>query len=252
MKFNKIILSISAILIFALMSFQTTPSAKEIIERSDKNQQGTTNQGEMAMTIIRPTWKRTMTMKTWAKGDDYSLMLITGPARDKGIAHLKRGKEIWNWQPSISRTVKLPPSMMSQSWMGSDFTNDDLVRQSSIVKDYKHKILKTETLEGRKCYKIEMIPHDEAAIVWGKVIIWVDSEDYLQLKTEFYDEDDYLVNTMIGKNIKKWGKRSLPSVMEIIPADKPGHKTIIEYKKMIFDKKIDDNFFTTRNMKRVR
>src|SRR5690606_1606609 len=98
----------------------------------------------------------------WGKGDELALILVTAPARDKGTAFLKRGNEIWNWQPSIDRTVKMPPSMMAQSWMGSDFTNDDLVKHSSVVNDFDHTLLGSETIEGRACHKIEMIPKESA------------------------------------------------------------------------------------------
>ena len=109
-------------------------TATEIIKTADQRARGITSSvGEMKMTIVRPTWSREISIKSWSKGSEYSLMLITAPARDKGAAFLKRDQEIWNWQPSIDRAIKLPPSMMMQSWMGSDFTNDDLVRESSIV-----------------------------------------------------------------------------------------------------------------------
>jgi hypothetical protein len=134
---------LSSLLIFVLglasLSAQENLDAKTIIQRSDEKLKGKTNTAELKMTIVRPSWTREMTMKSWSKGTDYSLILVTAPARDKGTAFLKRDKEIWNWQPTIDRTIKLPPSMMMQSWMGSDFTNDDLVRESSMVEDYTHK-----------------------------------------------------------------------------------------------------------------
>jgi len=227
-------------------------SATEIVRRMDEKLRGETSRGEMKMTIVRPTWEREVQMKTWSRGDEYSLILITAPARDRGAAFLKRDKEIWNWQPSIDRTIKLPPSMMMQSWMGSDFTNDDLVQQSSIVKDYEHELLGSETIDGREAYKIELRPHEEAAVVWGKVLLWVDKDEYMELKTEFYDEDDYLVNTMYGKEIKMLGGKLLPSVMEVHPADEPGNKTIVEYLSLEFDVPLDASFFSIQNMKRIK
>jgi outer membrane lipoprotein-sorting protein len=227
-------------------------NATEIIKKVEEKERGNTSYTEMKMTIVRPTWKREISMKAWSKGDDYSLILITGPARDKGVAYLKRKREMWNWQPSIDRVVKMPPSMMTQSWMGSDFTNDDLVQQSSIVNDYDHKLLGSEKIEGRDCYKIQLTPKAEAAVVWGKIIVWVDKEEYLQLKVEFYDEDDYLVNTMLGKNIREIGGRVLATRMEIIPAEEEGHKTIMEYISAKFDHKIPDQTFSIQYMKRVR
>ena len=227
-------------------------SAKEIIEKADQKLKGSSSKGAIKMTIVRPEWTREMTMKSWALGDDYSLTLVTGPARDKGTAFLKRGKEIWNWQPTIDRVIKLPPSMMMQSWMGSDFTNDDLVKQSSTVTDYEHRLLGSATIDGYDCYQLELIPKEDAPVVWGRLLVWISKEEFLQLKVEFYDEDDYLINTMLGKDIKEIGGKVLPAKMEVIPADEEGHKTIVEHLWIEFDQPIKTNFFSIQNMKRLR
>ncbi|MCB0566268.1 MAG: outer membrane lipoprotein-sorting protein [Phaeodactylibacter sp.] len=250
---KRLILAVLALtLITAFTAYSQNLTAKEIIQKADQKQRGETSVGELKMTIIRPTWKREMVMKSWSKGSEYMLILVTGPARDKGTAFLKRENEIWNWQPTIDRTIKLPPSMMMQSWMGSDFTNDDLVRESSIVVDYTHQLLGTESIEGRKCYKIELTPKENAPVVWGKVLSWIDTEEFMQMKAEFYDEDGYLVNTMYGKNVKKMDDRLLPSILEVVPADEEGHKTIVEYLDLNFNKPIKESFFSIQNMKRVR
>lgn len=228
------------------------PTAKEIIQKADEKMQGESNIATIKMSIIRPTWEREMTLRSWAKGTEYSLILVTAPARDKGTAFLKREKEIWNWQPTIDRTIKMPPSMMMQSWMGSDFTNDDLVRESSIVTDYEHELLGTETLEGRACYKIKMIPKPDAPVVWGEILIWVSKDEYLQLKSEFYDEDGYLVQTIYGKQVKEMDGRVIPSVLEVVPADEEGHKTRLEYLSLDFNEPIQPSFFSIQNMKRVK
>jgi len=248
-----LILALISITGFAFLSFQNTdPTALEIIKKMDAKQKGNTSQSEIKMTIIRPGWSREMTMKSWGLGDDFGITVITAPARDKGTAFLKRKKEIWNFQPSIDRVIKMPPSMMTQSWMGSDFTNDDLVKQSSIVVDYTHEIVGSEEIEGRDCYKIKLTPTEDAAVVWGSVLTWVDKKDYLQLKTEFYDEDEYLVNTMLGKDIKELGGQLLPAILEVIPADEPGHKTIVENLWIKFDEPMKEGFFSIQNMKRLR
>jgi outer membrane lipoprotein-sorting protein len=239
-------------LLISLPGFAQELSSKEIIEKMDDKLRGKTSRGSFKMSIVRPGWSREMTLKSWSKGNDFSLILVTAPARDKGTAFLKREKEIWNWQPTIDRAIKLPPSMMMQSWMGSDFTNDDLVRESSTVEDYDHSLIGKEMVDGRECYKINLIPKEDAPVVWGKVIIWVDMAEFMQLKTEFYDEDDYLVNTMLGKKPKEYSGKLLPSIMEVIPAEEEGHKTIIEYLDMTFDEPVDDSFFSIRNMKQVR
>jgi len=232
--------------------FVYSQNATEIIKKSEEKLRGNSSSGEMEMTIERPTWSRTMKMKTWSRGTEYSMILVTAPARDEGTVFLKRNTEIWNWVPSVERTIKLPPSMMSQSWMGSDFTNDDLVQESSILKDYTHKLLGETTIRGFDCYKIQLTPKPDAPVVWGKVISYISKEEYLQIKTEFYDEDGELVNTMEGTDIKELGGRKLPSKLIMTPADEPGNRTIMKYVQLEFDTKKPEGFYTTQNMKRLR
>ncbi len=224
----------------------------EIITKADEKVRGTYSQAEIKMTIIRPDWQREMQLKSWSAGSEYSLILVTAPARDKGMAFLKRENEMWNWQPTIDRVIKMPPSMMSQSWMGSDFTNDDLSKASSTVVDYNHEIVASETLLERECWVLELSPKEDISVIWGKIKIWIDKKDFIQLKTEFYDEDDYLINTMAGKDIQEIGGRLLPRVMEVTPAEEEGQMTRIEYLNLSFEKPIKDGFFSIQNMKRVK
>ncbi len=234
------------------MSATYGQTAMEIIDKADKKMQGNSSKTEMVMRIIRPDWTREIGIKGWALGKEYSLTLITSPARDKGSGFLKRESEIWNWQPSIDRVIKLPPSMMMQSWMGSDFTNDDLVKESSIVRDYTHTIEGDTTMNHRDTWKIVLIPHEDAAVVWGKIEAYITKDDYLQLLFRYYDEDDFLVNTMILSDIKEMGGRVIPTHLEVIPAENPDQKTEIIYKSMDFDIDLKTSFFSLQNMKRVR
>lgn len=227
-------------------------SATEVVRRADEQMRGKSSLATFSITINRPSWSREMKLKAWAKGERFSMILITAPAREKGISFLKREREVWNWIPAIERNIKLPPSMMSQSWMGTDFTNDDLVKEASAVSDYQHRHLGRETIGGRECYQIEMIPKPEAAIVWEKVIVWIDTADFLQLKTEFYDEDGELVNVMYGSEPKVLGGRLITSKIEMVPTDKEGHSTVIQYEDILFDQEIPDDFFTPRNMTRLQ
>lgn len=226
-------------------------TAKQIVEKADNLQRGESNFSIISMTIIRPKWKRTIQMKSWSKGRDYALTYITAPAKDKGQVFLKRKNEMWNWVPSISRMIKIPPSMMSQGWMGSDYTNDDILKESSIVVDYNHKITGSEKIDNIDCYKIEMMPKEDAAVVWGKVVKWISKTEFWQLKTEYFDEDNVLMRTEIATTVKQFGDRKLPSHVEIIPADKPGNKTVLDIIKSQFNIKLDDGFFSQQNMKRV-
>jgi outer membrane lipoprotein-sorting protein len=227
-------------------------NAKDIVSKAENNMRGTSSIMEMTIQIVRPTWTRSMSIKAWAKGEQYSLMVVTAPAKDAGTIFLKRVKEIWNWVPSIEKVVKLPPSMMAQSFMGTDFTNDDLVKASSRIDDYTHKIVGDTMIEGRKCWKIEMIPLPQAAVVWSKVYMWVDQKDYLELRLEFYDEDGKRVNSLQCSNIKTMGGRTIPCKMEMIPAGKKGQETVILYNSAIFNQPIADDFFTTQNMKKAK
>lgn len=248
---KKIIIGMIGILI-GLTVYSQEMTGKQLIEKSDQLQRGETNQGEMSMTIIRPKWERTIKMKIWSKGTDYSLTYITSPVKDKGQVFLKRESEMWNWMPTINRMIKLPPSMMAQGWMGSDYSNDDILKESSIVVDYNHKIIGSGKIEGTDCYKIELIPKEDAAVVWGKLIKWVSKDTFWQLKSEYYDEDYELVRTEVASEIKQFGDRELPSKLEIIPADKPGHRTVVNIISSNFNIKLDDGFFSQQNMKRVR
>jgi outer membrane lipoprotein-sorting protein len=239
-----------------LMYLFTMPAsaqnAAEIIRQMEDLMRGNSSQVEMTMTIERPRYTRDVSMKAWAKGDDYSLILITAPARDQGTTFLKRHNEIWNYVPNIDRIIKMPPSMMSQSWMGSDFTNDDLVRESSTVEDFEHSILREEEFDGRQTWVLELIPKPDTPIVWGKVLIWVEKESYIQLKIENFDQRDDLANTIEFSEIREMDNRTIPTKMTLTPADRPSQRTILSYQSMEFDIDIDESFFTQQNMRRVR
>lgn len=245
-----LILTILFLLPVVLAAQDLTP--EEIIHRSEDNLRGGSSYAEMKMTIVRPTWSRETKMKSWAKNQDQALILVTAPARDQGIAYLKRDNDIWNWQPRIERTIKLPPSMMSQSWMGSDFTNDDLVKESSLTDDYQQTLLGKEMIGDLECYKLELVPEEDAAVVWGKLIMWITVEHFMQVKTEFYDEEGFLINTMTASQFTTFDGRHLPGRMTIVPEDKPGHQTIVEYISLDFDQEIPDQVFTIQHMKNLR
>jgi len=224
----------------------------EIIQKADEKVRGKTNVSVMEMEIIRPTWKRNISMKGWTNGLDYSMTYITGPARDKGQVFMKRETEMWNWMPTIGRMIKIPASMMSQGWMGSDYTNDDILKESSIVKDYEHTISLEEKVQGFDCYKIQMLPKEEAPVIWSKVYKWITKDEFIQIKSEYYDEDDDLVKSDFGYDFKKMDGRLIPSRIEIVPADDEGKKTVLYIKEIEFDIELKASFFSQQNMKRIR
>ena len=250
MKSLKYTLSFTLILLLFQIAF--TQDAKSIVQKANELLRSKSSYSEITMEVIKEDWSRKFAMKVWAIEPDYTLVLITAPASDKGSVTLKREQQVWNWIPSIRREIKIPPSMMLQSWMGSDFTNDDLVRQSSIVEDYNHTIIGSEKYAGYDCYKIQLIPKPEAGVVWGKILSWITKDGYMEIKAEYYDEDDYLVKSMLGSEIKQLGGRAIPTHWEMIPEDKPGQKTVMEYIDIEFNAKIKESFFSKQNMKRVR
>ena len=227
-------------------------SATEMVRKADAHARGNTSKAEVLVRIVRPSWSRELTMRMWAKGTEYSMIYVVSPAKDRGTVFLKRGKEVWNWIPSIERSIKLPPSMMSQSWMGTDFSNDDLVKESSAVNDYTHAFSGTDTLLNRSCRIITMIPKPESAVVWGKVMVWIDERDLMELKMEFYDEDGVLSSVITTTEVGLMAGRMLPVTMEMTPIDKKGQKTVMSYRNLVLDDPIEDAFFSTANMKTLR
>lgn len=224
---------------------------KDIVRKADEKMRGSTMQAELIIRTVRPTWTREMQCRIWIKGNNLSMILILSPAKDKGISFLKRKKEVWNWMPALERTIKLPPSMMSQNWMGTDFTNDDLVRESSVLEDYTHTIIGDTVIQNRDCYVVNMIPKPEAGVVWSKVIVCIDKKDFIELHSRFYDDNDQLINTMNCYDIRLMGDRLIPTRFEMIPQDKKGQKTEMIYKTVIYNRPISDDFFSMENMKKL-
>ncbi|HCG7478102.1 TPA: outer membrane lipoprotein-sorting protein [Vibrio parahaemolyticus] len=244
--------AVAALLFLFFTSLSYAESAFDIVQKSDQAMRGKSSYSEATMEIVRPDWTRSMTMKSWTKGTELSLVLVTAPAKDKGSASLKRHREMWNWVPSIERVIKIAPSMLSQSWMGSDFTNDDLINQSSIVVDYQHALLGNDSFEGDKVWVIEATAKPDAPVVWNKVTLWISQSTYLQRKVEFYDEFDERVNVLTTYNVKELGGRKIATRMEMKPVDKPGNKTIFTTHQAQFDFDINDDFFSQQQMKSLR
>jgi outer membrane lipoprotein-sorting protein len=246
---------VKALFLFLVMisvnsSFGQT--AKEVVQQTEDKMRGKTSEAGIIIKTFRPSWSREMRVKTWLKGTAYSMILVESPPKDKGIVFLKRKNEVWNWMPSIEKVIKLPTSMMSQSWMGTDFTNDDLVKESSMVTDYTHEFAADTVINNRKCYTVIMIPTQEASVVWGKLVVCIDKADMVQLHVRFYDENNVLINTMNGYEVKMMGGRLIPTRFEMIPADKKNQKTEMIYQYVYFDRPINDGFFTPEKMKTVQ
>jgi len=246
-------LRVRLLLILILYSWRASAQdAREIIRRAEARTRGNASASQITITTVRPGWSREMAVKAWTKGNDLTIILITAPAKDRGVVFLRRGREVWNWIPSIERNIKLPPSMMGQSWMGTDFTNDDLVKEASIVDDYDHRLEGMDSIGGRRCHRIRLTPKPEASVVWGRLVIWVDERDLLMLRTEYYDESGLLANTLLASDVRMLGGRLLPARIEMVPADKKGHRTVMTYRALVFDPPLPPDFFTTQQMPKLQ
>jgi outer membrane lipoprotein-sorting protein len=242
-------------LLLIFISFNNTyaqTDATEIVRKANDLMMGRSSESIATMTVVRPTWTRKVSMKSWSLGNDYYMILITDPAQDKGQVFLKRFNEMWNWMPTISRIIRIPPSMMGQNWMGSDFTNNDLVKANSIVDDYTHKLLGTETFGGYDCYKIELTPKPNAAVVWDKIIVWIVKDKYFMMKSEFYNEDGELVNRETQSDIRHFDDRDLPAKLVMTPVKEKSKQTILEFQQLRFNISLNAGFFSQQNMKNVR
>jgi hypothetical protein len=240
-----------AILLFApLLVF--AQEAREILEQVEHNMRGHAFYAEMTMETVRPGHTTEISMRIWSLGDDYALIYITAPAREAGTAYLKRKNEIWNYQPRIDRTVRMPPSMMSQSWMGSDFTNNELVSGTSTVHDFHHELAGTVMVESHECYMIELVPWSENPVVYNRVIYYVSREFYLPLMVENYDEHDDLVNTIHFREIREFDGRNFPAVMEMIPSGEEERKTVITTHSIEFGIDISEKFFSIENLTEIK
>ena len=226
-------------------------SAEAIIKAAIDHERDISSYSLITMTIHRPDWERSMTMRSWTKGMKKSLVRVVEPKKDEGSANLLLGESMWSYTPKINRVIKLPSSMMNQSWMGSDFTNNDLAKADDIVDQYTHTIKSVQQQNGKKVYIIESIPKDEAPIVWGKEIIQV-REDYIMLEHEFYDQDGKLVKKLVTSNIKNMGDKVVASDLKMIKMERPDEWTRVVIKDAKFGINLPDQVFTLSNLRNPR
>jgi outer membrane lipoprotein-sorting protein len=220
-----------------------------IIDKVDKLFRSDNSYSELEMEITTPNWQRTLKMNMWTEGMDKTFIRVTHPRKDAGMATLRIETEMWNYFPKINKVMKVPPSMMMSSWMGSDFTNDDLVKESSLREDYDGRLFVPEGGDPG-VYYIELVPHTDSPIVWGKLIFTVRKDDYMPLKEEFYDEKGQLMRIMEFTDVRDFGGRRIPAVLEMVNLAKEDHKTIIRYNEAKFDIKMRGDTFTLRNLQK--
>ena len=244
----------TAFLLLTLLPLATmaqTPTPEDIIRKAMDHWRGVNSFGEMTMVIHRPDWERSMSMQAWTEGDKNTLVRVTAPARDAGNGTLLVDNSMWTYAPKINRVVKVPSSMMSQSWMGSDFSNKDISKSTDIIDQYDHKLLETREQDGHTIYVIESIPHEDAAVVWGREVLTI-RDDYVLLEQQFWDQDDILVKSMKALEIKELGGRTVASVIRMGKVDEPDEWTEMSVQDIKFDVEHDDSLFTLSNLRNPR
>ena len=250
MKYAALFSLILALTLCTPVQAQEELTAKEIIKRSDDLMRGETQKGHYTMTVVTPNWRRRLEIHIQSKGRDKMLLKILSPAKEKGITTLRVGYEMWNYLPKVERTIKIPPSMMLQPWMGSDFANDDLVKESSIVEDYDHVISERRTVRGRPLVRIRMTPKPRAGVVWQRRVMVIDTETFIPVRDEFYGKDDVLIKVLSYLDVRRISDRSIPTRWEMVSRIKPGRRTVIEVNDdLVYNEPIDDSVFTLQNIK---
>ncbi|HPQ39274.1 MAG TPA: outer membrane lipoprotein-sorting protein [bacterium] len=223
--------------------------ATVIMNHIDDMWRGDSSKATMTMHVKTERWERTLTMTAWSLGKDYSLVKILSPEKEAGTATLKYENDIYNYLPKTDRTIKITSGMMMGSWMGSHFTNDDLVKESRLADDYNLKVVFEGERDGASIWEIELTPKPDAAVVWGKILFTVRQSDLMPVESRYYDEDGDLVRTMTFSDYTTMDGRRVPARMKLIPEDDPGEFTEMIYEKLEFNVNIDSSFFSIRNLK---
>ncbi len=235
-------------ILFWAIDAQAEMTAETLVKKAFDYWRGKASVSTITMTIHRPDWERVMTIKTWTQGDSDSLFVIAKPAKDKGNGTLKAGKGMWMYNPKVNRVIKLPPSMMSQSWQGSDFSNNDLAKSDSLIKDYIHTLEATTIDKGKKIYFIKSMPKPEAPVIWGMLKLTI-REDHILLSETFFDEDLEAVKKLTAWDIQMTNDRLFPLKWKMKKSDSPDEYTQFVYEKINFKKSLRKNIFTRTNLK---
>jgi hypothetical protein len=226
--------------------------ATEIVDCVDRIMRGESSRGISTMEVVTENWSRAMEMQVWSLGTDHTLVRILSPRKDAGTATLKAGSEIWNYLPRVDRTIKIPASLMSASWMGSHFTNDDLVKESRLIEDYEITLAFEGDRDGVEVWEFDLVPRPEAPVVWGRIAYQVRKSDTMPVYARYYDEDGEVVRTMTFFDYRELGGRLIPAAMRVVPEDKPDEFTEVRYSELEFDVDLDEEYFSLRRLRDAR
>ena len=225
--------------------------ARSLVRQAMDHWRGLTSRSIMTMTIHRPDWERTMTMESWSKGDKLSLVRVIEPKRDAGNATLLNDNTMWTFSPKINRVIKVPSSMMSQSWLGSDFSNKDIAKSTDIIEQYDHELTSVEERDGHVFYTVASIPHEEAAVVWGKEVLVI-RDDFVLMEEQFWDQDGVLVKVLKTLDVAEMGGRAVARIMRMGKVDTPDEWTRLTAEEVEFDIELRDSVFTLSNLRNPR
>jgi outer membrane lipoprotein-sorting protein len=248
---KKYFATISGLIVLLLAQTLHANEAQDIVRAAIEYWRGLSSYGEMTMTIHRPDWERSMSMRAWTQGDDRSLVRVTAPKKDRGNGTLIDDNNMWSYSPKVNRVIKVPSSMMGQSWMGSDFSNKDISRVDDIIDQYDHSILSKEERDEQTVYHIESIPHEDAAVVWGKEILLI-RDDNVLLEHSFYDQDGELVKKLVSLEIGEMGGRVIAIRQRMQKVDEPDEWTEIVVDSTEYDLELKDSLFTLSNLRNPR
>jgi len=238
--------------LIACMSFADTGrDAKDIVRDAIDHWRGVSSYTEMTMVIHRPDWERSMTMQAWTKGQDKSLVRVIAPKKDRGNGTLIDDKSMWTYSPKVNRVIKVPSSMMGQSWMGSDFSNKDVARADDIIDQYDHRLLSTEVVDGITVYEIESIPHEDAAVVWGREVLKI-REDHVVLEHAFFDQDGELVKALTTLEVAEMGGRMIARRQRMQKTGSSDEWTEISVSEVEYAIDLKDSLFTLSSLRNPR
>ena len=225
--------------------------ATQIVRDAIDHWRGLSSYTEMSMVIHRPDWERSMTMRAWTKGDERALVRVVEPRKDRGNGTLTDEDSMWTFSPKINRVIKVPSSMMGQSWMGSDFSNKDVARADDIIDQYDHTLLSTSEVDGMVVYEVESVPHEDAAVVWGREVLTIRA-DHVVLEHAFYDQDGELVKALRTLEIADMGGRTIAKRQRMGKVDAPDEWTEIAVLDVEYDLELNDSLFTPSNLRNPR
>lgn len=224
-------------------------SAEELIARMDSLLWSTTSQGRFRMSIETQYWQRELELDVWMHRPDKTFIRVLSPRKERGIGSLRLGDEMWNYIPNIDRVVKIPPSMMLQPWMGSDLSNDDLVKQSSLVRDYEHVVAEDSAAGGGEILHIISTPNEDAAVVWGRIESWIQVDSGIPTRQVYYDDIGGRVREIEFSDVSEMDGRTLPTRWTLRPTDEPDKRTVFLIDQIEFDREIEPGIFTQRNLR---